>query len=304
MRCGFITMFERDEAGSRFLDVLREMGRYGFYPYHPRSGSMVTWNGDADGVHKCRVVPRDILHHFRTSGRTGFALWLTPVEYVWVTMKRVGADVIATRLSIDTLSAPYVSRAIHAGQRYFLGEMGISQNMVGMVIDTAGATEGYDWSRFFLTVEDDPRYIERLPGALPDVVGLCAALDGRYGSFFTGWRRSPIGSHVLYKGEEGALSSWVDAVVLDMIEKDFLRGDLERLRSHRCPGCGGTLAYSIYKGDYSPDAPPGRRYRSGMTISCASERRMLSHFDGFCPAWAEDVEDWAAFSRNIANSDS
>lgn len=87
---------------------------------------------------------------------------------------------------------------------------------------------------------------------------------------------------------------------IDEIERAFIAGDISKLKESRCPYCGSHLSFSIYKGEYFPENVPGRRYRCGISIGCLGENgRMISHCDGFCPAWAEDISDWVSFSQAI-----
>lgn len=92
---------------------------------------------------------------------------------------------------------------------------------------------------------------------------------------------------------------------LEQIENDFLHGNFSAMRSHRCPTCGGTLFYTISEGSLDESAPPGRRRSCGIFIYCSGTcNYMLSHMDGFCPAWAEDITDWEAFSASLISSSS
>lgn len=91
---------------------------------------------------------------------------------------------------------------------------------------------------------------------------------------------------------------------IDQIEDAFVAGDLQVLRELRCPFCAGALSYSIVK--HLPPlsgAPPGRRYRAGYFIFCRGQcERLLSHFDGLCPEWAEEIEDWDMFRRQLTEA--
>jgi hypothetical protein len=90
---------------------------------------------------------------------------------------------------------------------------------------------------------------------------------------------------------------------IDQIENDFVRGDIEAMKRHRCPRCGGRLLYSMSRGWIDARAPPGKRMVCGSSIYCVGEcQYMLAHSDGFCPSWAEDIWDWDAFSASL-NSD-
>lgn len=87
---------------------------------------------------------------------------------------------------------------------------------------------------------------------------------------------------------------------LEQIENDFLHGNFAGMRTNRCPKCGGLLFYSVSEGSFDESAPPGRRRSCGMSIYCGGEcKYMLSHLDGFCPAWGEDISDWKAFSVSL-----
>ena len=87
---------------------------------------------------------------------------------------------------------------------------------------------------------------------------------------------------------------------VEKIEKDFLNGDLESMRRNRCPQCDGKLLYSVSKGMFDESAPAGRRRSCGISIYCLGEcQYMISHMDGFCPAWGENIEDWEQFSESL-----
>ena len=87
---------------------------------------------------------------------------------------------------------------------------------------------------------------------------------------------------------------------IDALEQDFLTGRIEALRGRPCPVYGGHLLYTVAKGEVIPGAPTGRRYRCGMSIYClGSCNTMLTHLDGFCPSWAEDISDWREFSMKL-----
>ncbi|HSI84076.1 MAG TPA: hypothetical protein VK970_09860 [Candidatus Methylacidiphilales bacterium] len=90
---------------------------------------------------------------------------------------------------------------------------------------------------------------------------------------------------------------------IESLEDDFLHGDLTLLAMRACPRCGevGTILFSVCKSPATPDAVAGRRYKAGISIYCKGPcDYMLSHLAGFCPAWAEEVNDWAAFSQELA----
>ncbi len=90
---------------------------------------------------------------------------------------------------------------------------------------------------------------------------------------------------------------------LGVLENDFLAGRLDQLKGRECPVCGqkGVLMHSVYKELFNADAPPGRRYKSGISIYCLGAcNSMISHLDGFCPAWAEGIEDWEKFTQEHA----
>lgn len=87
---------------------------------------------------------------------------------------------------------------------------------------------------------------------------------------------------------------------LETLENDFLKGDLGKLKRRACPVCGekGTLSFSVAKRPENLLAVAGRRFSAGISIYCTGScNQMISHLDGFCPAWAEHIEDWAAFSE-------
>jgi hypothetical protein len=103
-----------------------------------------------------------------------------------------------------------------------------------------------------------------------------------------------LGEHFLRRIEQRVVSS------LEEIENDFLHGNFAGMRSNRCPRCGGTLFYSVSRGSFDELAPPGRRRSCGISIYCSGNcNYMLSHLDGFCPAWAEDITDWKSFSAHL-----
>ena len=87
---------------------------------------------------------------------------------------------------------------------------------------------------------------------------------------------------------------------LDEIENTFFEGPPDRLSALRCPDCGDRLMYSMWRGERDSTAPAGRRYRCGVSIYCnGSCINVKSRLDGFCPGWAESIEDWEAFSKNL-----
>ncbi len=87
------------------------------------------------------------------------------------------------------------------------------------------------------------------------------------------------------------------------LEDDFLHGRLDRLASRTCPVCGGgNLMFSVWKGAPDMQAPPGRRYQGSISIYCRADcNTMLTHLDGFIPAWAENIDDWEKFSDDLAS---
>lgn len=88
------------------------------------------------------------------------------------------------------------------------------------------------------------------------------------------------------------------------LEDDFLAGKLDELKDRRCPRCGGRYLYSVYKAVETVGQIPGRRFRCGISIYCIGVcNTMVSHLDGFCPAWAESVSDWSAFSNGLYGDD-
>ena len=87
---------------------------------------------------------------------------------------------------------------------------------------------------------------------------------------------------------------------IDEIEDTFLAGNLKMLKGLRCPNCEGFLSFSIALGAENPRQPLGRRFRCGINIYCVGDcQTMISHMDGFCPAWAETISDWDSFSTKL-----
>jgi hypothetical protein len=87
---------------------------------------------------------------------------------------------------------------------------------------------------------------------------------------------------------------------IDALEIDFLAGKPDQLKNRRCPLCNGRLFFSIAHHNSIPDAPSGRRIRCGVNIYCLGNcNTMLSHLDGFCPSWAEEISDWKAYSSSL-----
>lgn len=88
---------------------------------------------------------------------------------------------------------------------------------------------------------------------------------------------------------------------IDDLERDFLRGDLSKLKCRICPICQSQrcLRYSVAK--QPPEVgPPGRRIRAGISIYCEGTcNYMISHMEGFCPAWAEQISDWNSFTAQM-----
>lgn len=88
---------------------------------------------------------------------------------------------------------------------------------------------------------------------------------------------------------------------LAALENDFLRGNLSLLKTRACPVCktAGCLTYAVAKQPPLP-GPPGRRIKAGISICCTGPcNYMISLLDGFCPQWAEEIEDWEAFSQEM-----
>ncbi len=88
---------------------------------------------------------------------------------------------------------------------------------------------------------------------------------------------------------------------IELIEDIFLQGNIEQLKNMRCPICmRGKLKFYIRKFEDTGSCKLGRRYKSGITIYCAGEcNTMLSHLDGFCPSWAECIENWDDFNIKL-----
>jgi hypothetical protein len=87
---------------------------------------------------------------------------------------------------------------------------------------------------------------------------------------------------------------------VEEVEDAFLAGDTEALRRAACPICEGRLFYTVAKGEVLTHATPGRRVRCGISIYCRGRCGiMLSHLDGYCPEWAESVDDWGEFSAAL-----
>lgn len=81
------------------------------------------------------------------------------------------------------------------------------------------------------------------------------------------------------------------------IEFYFGAGCLDKLSQLRCPTCQGFLYFSVAKGERRPE---NGRLECGISIYCAGFcDRMLSHIDGYCPVWAENIDDWDDFSQKL-----
>ena len=91
---------------------------------------------------------------------------------------------------------------------------------------------------------------------------------------------------------------------LEQLEEDFLLGRIETLRWRACPTCGEFgLLFSVNRKSFNPHALPGRKYRSSINIWCRGTcNSMISHLDGFCPEWAENIDDWDEFSDKLVRS--
>ncbi len=89
--------------------------------------------------------------------------------------------------------------------------------------------------------------------------------------------------------------------LIELIEDNFLEGNIAELKNKLCPICEkGKLKFYIAKVQDTGKGEPGRRYKSGITIYCIGKcDSMISHLDGFCPAWAENIEDWDKFNREL-----
>jgi hypothetical protein len=93
---------------------------------------------------------------------------------------------------------------------------------------------------------------------------------------------------------------------IDALERDFLLGDLAKLRDRKCPVCQSEncLRFVVMKKSIGVGCP-GRRIRAGISIYCVGKcNSMVSHMDGFCPAWAEKISDWDGFSQLLNETDS
>ena len=87
---------------------------------------------------------------------------------------------------------------------------------------------------------------------------------------------------------------------IDRIETLFINGDIGKLKMERCPLCNGQMDFVINKNEFITNAPIGRQYKCGITIYCLGKCGiMLSHLDGYCPGWAEEIKDWKEFSLNL-----
>ncbi|MEO5928877.1 MAG: hypothetical protein ABIR47_02990 [Candidatus Kapaibacterium sp.] len=91
---------------------------------------------------------------------------------------------------------------------------------------------------------------------------------------------------------------WHIMNTIEKLEIDFISGNLHKPAHRRCPICRKAgLLFSISKQAIDINASPGRRYKAGITIYCRSEcNTMIVHLDGYCPAWAEAIENWREFS--------
>jgi hypothetical protein len=87
---------------------------------------------------------------------------------------------------------------------------------------------------------------------------------------------------------------------MNEIETLFLEGNIKALKNVKCSDCEGNILFSVYKDKKILDAPKGRRIKSGISIYCIGKcNTMKSHLDGYCPFWAEEIDDWVAFSNNL-----
>ena len=89
---------------------------------------------------------------------------------------------------------------------------------------------------------------------------------------------------------------------LSRLEDDFLTGNIAALQGRGCPRCGARLLYSVSVAadEYASPAALTGQVKAGISIYCLGRcNTLLSHLDGFCPAWAERIADWDAFSASL-----
>jgi hypothetical protein len=80
----------------------------------------------------------------------------------------------------------------------------------------------------------------------------------------------------------------------------FFEGKVENLKNRFCPKCNGKILYSMGTRPIDLSRPPGSRLKGSLSIYCVGLcQTMLSHLDGYCPAWAENITDWEDFSSRL-----
>ncbi len=91
---------------------------------------------------------------------------------------------------------------------------------------------------------------------------------------------------------------------IDKVKDDFLSGNMDDLRNRICPYCNQIgLLFTVSKALTDAQAVAGRRYRAGMNIYCRAQcNTLIAHMDGYCPAWAEEINDWQEFSDGLISS--
>jgi len=88
---------------------------------------------------------------------------------------------------------------------------------------------------------------------------------------------------------------------IDAITGAFFEGKVDQLKHRYCPICnGGKLLFKVSKHVSDLEATPGRRYKANVYIYCDGVcDAMISYTNGYCPGWAEEIDDWERFSAEL-----
>jgi len=169
-------LYELGSAVDMLDSLERTLVPVGLRLTHPSSGRVVLLDDEGEPM---EVAPEELRLRLLTERDVRFQWWFTGEHDVYCRVRQEGGIRIAA-LGMEGCSEAELEAIGTLLQDRFVSGGAAS---VGLVFDPQGATEDYDWDRFFVQKEELP--VSAVPDRLPEALGVTKPDLGRLGNLLS-----------------------------------------------------------------------------------------------------------------------